>query len=63
MVHGTAQVMNMARSTLLSKIPNASNIHNVHITRIDTYFGARFYTTQFCFSCKRTRMLYMTLQH
>jgi len=48
MVHGTAQVINMARGTLLSKILNASNNHNVHITRIDTlYFGARFCTTQF----------------
>jgi len=37
----------MARGTLLSKIPNASNIYNMHITIIDTYFGARFCTTQF----------------
>jgi len=44
----TAQVINKARGTLLSKIPNASNIHNVHITRIDTlYFGTRFCATQF----------------
>jgi hypothetical protein len=62
MVHGTAQVIYMARDTLLSKIPNASNIHKVHITRIDTlYFGARFCTTQFYVSCKRTRMFYMIL--